>query len=134
MQFKFDPKKHAKKPKGKSMTVPNQAYELRDLIPKFQAGGVVSSQLERIGEYHEHDTIPPEAKEGVIDLVDYDRISKDAAEKQSKIVAAQREKDKADKQAAADKKLNEAVEAEIKKRNEVKAKKNQASTEDTKNE
>jgi hypothetical protein len=73
---------HPKKRKWKeSKTVPGQGYELGDLVRRFQAGGVISQDLARPGEYTGNN-IPPEASTEMIDLVDYQRFADTVAERE----------------------------------------------------
>ena len=75
---KTKPKKRKWK---ESQTIPGQDYKLGDLVRRFQAGGVISQDLARPGEYTGN-TIPPEASVDMIDLVDYQRFNETVVQKQ----------------------------------------------------
>ena len=108
-RFKFDPKKHAKKPKGKSDTVPGLEYNLGDLVRKFQAGGVVSNQLLREGEYHQHGSIPPEGHADFVDLTDAAKVAEDAHKAKIKINEEEIQKKKREAAAERQEAIDDAV-------------------------
>lgn len=87
--------KKRKRPHGeKSPVVPGLGYDLGDLVRRFQAGGVISQDLARPGEYT-GDKIPPEASTEMIDLVDYQRFSDSLKEKQKADEALKKQEEKA---------------------------------------
>jgi hypothetical protein len=81
---------------GESKTVPGLDYELGDLVRRFQAGGVISQELAREGEYT-GDKIPPEQSPEMVDLVDYQKFKEkvDTALKAAEAAKKQEAKAKA---------------------------------------
>jgi hypothetical protein len=78
-----------KKFKKPSLTTPGEAYSIKTLVSKFQAGGVVSQQLFREGTYNgESDDIDPFQDPNNVDITD---IQKATEKLESKIASAQAE-------------------------------------------
>lgn len=88
--YEFDPKKHAKSPKGKSMTIPGQAYSIETMVRRFQTGGVVSRQMFRAA-------VPtgdePDPFQSAIDITQIEAIKKEMDLKFEAKVKAQKDKE-----------------------------------------